>query len=65
MKKGRPLYGQRDPRLQEFPGRLGNVETGLTIKWFDDPPQLSEAIKDDVAKWQARKIREGQVPNFR
>ena len=52
------LNGQRDPRLQAFLDRLGNVETGLTIKWFDDPLQLSEAIKDDVAKWQARIVRE-------
>jgi len=26
------LDGQRDPRLQTFLDRLGNVETGLTIK---------------------------------
>src|SRR5262249_12144542 len=58
------LNGQRDPRLQAFLDRLGNVETGLTIKWFDDPIQLSEAIKDDVAKWQARIIRERRTPRI-
>src|SRR5262245_28440399 len=58
------LNGQRDPRLQAFLDRLGNVETGLTIKWFDDPLQLSEAIKDDVAKWQARIIRERTTPRI-
>src|SRR5262245_9521944 len=58
------LNGQRDPRLQAFLDRLGNVETGLTIKWFDDPIQLSEAIKDDVAKWQARIIRERRTPQI-
>src|SRR5262249_1796413 len=58
------LNGQRDPRLQAFLDRLGNVETGLTIKWFDDPLQLSEAIKDDVARWQARKIRELHTPRI-
>ena len=58
------LDGQRDPPLQAFLDRLGNVETGLTIKWFDDPLQLSEAIKDDVAKWQARIIRERRTPQI-
>src|SRR5215471_4990565 len=58
------LNGQRDPRLQTFLDRLGNVETGLTIKWFDDPLQLSEAIKDDVAKWQARIVRERSIPRI-
>ena len=58
------LNGQRDPRLQSFLDRLGNVETGLTIKWFDDPLQLSEAIKDDVAKWQARIVREHGTPRI-
>jgi DNA polymerase III delta prime subunit len=51
------LNGQRDPRLQVFLDRLGNVETGLTVKSFDDALQLGEAVKDDVAKWQARTIR--------
>jgi len=60
----RALNGQRDPRLQAFLDRIGNVERGLTIKWFDDPLQLSEAIKDDVAKWQARIIRERRTPQI-
>src|SRR5215813_8066528 len=58
------LNVQRDPRLQAFLDRIGNVERGLTIKWFDDPLQLSEAIKDDVAKWQARIIRERRTPQI-
>src|SRR5262245_25817344 len=58
------LNGQRDPRLQAFLDRLGNVETGLTIKWFDDPLQLSEAIKDDVARWQAQIVRERVTPRI-
>src|SRR5262247_3432496 len=60
----RALNGQRDPRLQAFLDRIGNVERGLTIKWFDDPLQLSEAIKDDVAKWQAQIIRERRTPQI-
>src|SRR5262249_19732711 len=58
------LNGQRDPRLQAFLDRIGNVEKGLTIKWFNDPLQLSEAIKDDVAKWQAQIIRERHKPRI-
>jgi eukaryotic-like serine/threonine-protein kinase len=58
------LNGQRDPRLQAFLDQLGNVETGLTIKWFEDAVQLNEAIKDDVARWQARKIRELHKPRI-
>src|SRR5215469_6142860 len=58
------LDGQRDPRLQAFLDRLGNAETGLTIKWFEDPLQLSEAIKDDVARWQARIVRERSTPRI-
>src|SRR5215831_12894519 len=58
------LNGQRDPRLQKFLDGVSDVKTGLTIKWFDDPLQLSEAIKDDVARWQARIIRERTTPRI-
>jgi eukaryotic-like serine/threonine-protein kinase len=58
------LNGQRDPRLQEFLDRLGNVEKGLTIKWFDDSLQLSEAIKDDVQRLQAKIYRERSKPRI-
>jgi eukaryotic-like serine/threonine-protein kinase len=58
------INGLRDPRLQEFLDRLGSVKKGLTIKWFDEPLELSEAIKDDLAKWQARKIRERLTPRI-
>lgn len=58
------LNGQRDPTLQAFLDQLSNVKDGVTIKWFDDCIQLSEAIKDDVAKWQARIVRERQTPRI-
>lgn len=58
------LNGQRDPRLQAFLDQLSDVKDGVTIKWFDDCLQLSEAIKDDVAKWQAQKIRERVTPRI-
>jgi hypothetical protein len=58
------LNGQRDPRLQAFLDRLGNVETGLTIKWFDDPLQLSEAIKDDIQRLQAEIYRKRGTPRI-
>jgi hypothetical protein len=58
------LEEERDPRLQEFLDRVGNVETGLAIKRFDDPVELSEAIKDDVARWQARIVRQRSAPRI-
>ena len=58
------LDGQRDPRLQAFLDRLGNVETGLTIKWFDDPTQLSKAIIDDIQRLQAEEFRQQSTPRI-
>jgi eukaryotic-like serine/threonine-protein kinase len=52
------LDGERDPRLQAFLDRVGNVETGLTIKWFNEPAELTEAIKNDIQRLQARIFRE-------
>ena len=59
------LNGQRDPTLQAFLDHLSDVKSGVTIKWFDDCLQLGEAIKEDVAKWQARIVRERQTPRIR
>jgi hypothetical protein len=43
----------RDPRLQEFLDRVADVGTGLTAKWFSTLPDLRDAVKEDVAHWQA------------
>jgi hypothetical protein len=53
---------QRDPKLQSFLDRLGQVETGRTIKYFKTPEELGEVIQQDVAHWQTRKVRERQAP---
>jgi hypothetical protein len=58
------LDEQRDPRLQFFLDQLGDVKSGLTIKWFKTTDELSEVVKDDIAKWQARFIREHHTPRI-
>src|SRR5262245_55891776 len=58
------LNGQRDPRLQEFLDRLADVKEGLTIKWFYNLLQLSEAIKDDVARLLTQIYRENRAPRI-
>ena len=58
------LNGQRDPRLQGFLDRVGNVEAGLTIKWFNEPTELTEAIKNDIQRLQARIFRERRAPRI-
>jgi tetratricopeptide (TPR) repeat protein len=60
--KREAVDGQRDPELAAFLEGLGDVEAGLTVKWFHTPAQLADSVKDDVARWQAEKIREAQSP---
>jgi Domain of unknown function (DUF4062) len=58
------LNADRDPRLQKFLDGLANVKEGVIIKWFDDPVELSEAIKEDVARWQARIVHKRYTPRI-
>jgi len=51
------IDGRRDPKLQAFLDRIGQVETGLTARWFETPEELREGIKHDAARWQAQKVR--------
>jgi len=51
------IENQRDAQLQTFLDRLNTVETGLTIRWFNEPEELAEFIKQDVAVWQANIVR--------
>lgn len=51
------LDGKRDPKLQAFLDRIGKVETGLTVRWFDTPEELHEGVKQDAARWQTQKVR--------
>jgi hypothetical protein len=48
----------RDPRLEAFLARAGHVENGLTIRRFENASQLGAMVKDDLAAWQARRIRD-------
>ena len=57
------IEGRRDPKLQAFLNQIGKVESGLTIRWFETPEQLSEAIKEDAARWQTEKVRELRAQN--
>ena len=52
----------RDPELQAFLDRIGQVETGLTIRWFHTPEELSQFIKEDVSGWQFEIIEEATKP---
>ncbi len=47
----------RDPQLQAFLDKIGEVETGLTVQFFDTPDQLRELVKRDTARWQTRIVR--------
>ena len=53
---------QRHPELSAFLERLGEVQTGRSVRWFHAPDQLTKFVKDDVARWQAEKIREAESP---
>jgi Domain of unknown function (DUF4062) len=52
------IEDQRDPKLQAFLNQIGKVETGLTVRWFNTVEELSEGVRQDVARWQTQKIRE-------
>src|SRR5215831_15851469 len=54
----------RDPRLQSFLDRVGQVETGHTPRWFKTSEELGEIIENDVACWQVRKVRERYTPQI-
>jgi hypothetical protein len=54
------IQGHRDPELQAFLDRISAVESGLTVRWFNTPEDLGRFVKEDVAAWQARIIRDGR-----
>src|SRR5215471_7474346 len=55
----------RDPNLQSFLDRIGQVETGLTIQRFETPEELATIIEQDLARWQAHKVRERYKPRIK
>ncbi|MGC2235763.1 MAG: DUF4062 domain-containing protein [Pyrinomonadaceae bacterium] len=56
--KRRGIDGKRSKELQDFLERLGDVENGLTIKWFNNSKELAVLVKKEVALWQVKKIRQ-------
>ena len=59
--KRKDIEEGRDPDLEAFLDRLGNVQSGLTIGRFSTPEELGELVKRNVAQWQAKKIREAST----
>jgi tetratricopeptide (TPR) repeat protein len=53
----------RDPELQAFLDRIGQVETGLTIRWFHTPEELSQLVKKNVSGWQFEIIEKATKPD--
>lgn len=51
------IENKRDPQLEEFLKRLGKVETGHTIRWFNTAEELRKHVQEDVARWQTQVIR--------
>jgi Domain of unknown function (DUF4062) len=54
------VTSQRDPKLQVFLDSISDVERGLTIRWFNTSDELGRFVKEHVAAWQARTIREAK-----
>lgn len=48
---------ERDAELQSFLDQIGKVETGLTVRWFEDASQLGGIVMEDVARWVTDRIR--------
>ena len=47
----------RSPELAQFLSEIGAVGSGVTIKRFNTPTELSRYIREDVAAWQSRIVR--------
>ena len=56
------LSSDRDPALQDFMARMGDVLSGLTVAWFTTSEELAKLIKRDVASWQAKFIHDAKTP---
>jgi DNA polymerase III delta prime subunit len=59
------IEGHRSRELQEFLDNVGEVKSGLTIKYFDTADELGDLVKQDVARWQAAQIRERRTYRIR
>lgn len=54
----------RDSKLQAFLDKISDVETGLTVQWFQNSKELQEGLKRDVTRWQTQKIRALRKLNY-
>jgi hypothetical protein len=65
--KREAVDGQRDRELAAFLERLGDVEAGLTVKWFHTPAQLADSVKeqDSSSMFHARRRISTAVTNTR
>jgi tetratricopeptide (TPR) repeat protein len=48
---------QRDPQLEAFLKKIGNVESGLTTSWFQTAEEFAQKAKTDVLRWQTTMAR--------
>jgi tetratricopeptide (TPR) repeat protein len=48
---------QRDSRLTDFLNKHGNVQTGITAKWFKTTDELVEAVKKSIETWITERLR--------
>jgi len=55
----------RDAQLQEFLDKLGKVESGLSIRWFETPEELQAAVHHDAARWQADIVRKYRTAHLK
>lgn len=53
---------ERDPRLTAFLQQIGDIESGVTIRYFETPEQLTGFVREDVARWQSSVIRRAASP---
>lgn len=51
----------RDERLQNFLDQISDVQSGLTIRWFNTHKELGDCILEDVSAWQTDVIRDKQA----
>ncbi|MEO0598092.1 MAG: DUF4062 domain-containing protein, partial [Chloroflexota bacterium] len=42
---------KRDPKLTEFLDKVGDVQSGVTAKWFKTDEELKTAIGQSIAEW--------------
>lgn len=54
----REQLDERDEKLKDFLDSLSDVESGLTIQWFNGVDEIGEYVRRDVAAWLTEEARE-------